>query len=125
MSNADIKTKSKLEKSGENAAARFLDHMGYEIVERNWTCSAGEVDLIVRNDDALVFVEVKTRSGAENGLPHNEVDAAKISRYERIAALFLRSYDVVDVQVRFDIVSVLVVSSDRALIRHGRNALAA
>ena len=107
---------------GEEAAARFLDRRGYEIVARNWKCVAGEADIIARDGDAVVFVEVKTRSNCDKGMPSEAVDAAKRDRYERIAALFLQDYDVVDVPVRFDIMSILALDGDRALIRHHINA---
>ena len=114
-----------LGRRGEDAAARFLDRRGYDIVERNWTCAAGEVDIIARDGEALVFVEVKTRSNTEKGLPSEAVDAGKRRRYERIAALFLVDYDVVDVPVRFDVVSIVVVPPDRAFIRHHIGAFSA
>lgn len=106
---------------GKNAAARFLYRHGYEVVERNWTCAAGSVDIIARDGDEVVFVEVNTRSNCERGLPAEAVDEAKRDRYERIAALFLQDYDVVDVPVRFDIVSIVVVAPDRSMIRHHIN----
>ena len=116
---------AELGRRGEDAAARFLDRRGYEIVERNWTCAAGEADIIARDGDSVVFVEVKTRSNTEKGLPSEAVDAGKRSRYERIAALFLVDYDVVDVPVRFDVVSIVVVPPDRAFIRHHIGAFSA
>lgn len=111
-----------LGRRGEDAAARFLDRLGYEIVERNWTCAAGEADIIARDGDSVVFVEVKTRSSCDYGMPAEAVDEAKRDRYERIAALFLQGFDVVDVPVRFDIVSIVAISPDRAMIRHHINA---
>lgn len=113
---------AELGRRGEDAAARFLYRRGYEIVERNWTCAAGEADIIARDGEWVVFVEVKTRSNCETGLPSEAVDAKKRERYERIAALFLQDYDVVDVPVRFDIISIVVLASDRAMIRHHINA---
>ena len=107
---------------GEEAAVRFLKRHDYEIIERNWTCPAGEADIIAMDEDAIVFVEVKTRRSTDMGLPSEAVDAKKRERYERIAAMFLAHYDVVDVQVRFDIISIVVVSPDRAMIRHHINA---
>lgn len=99
-----------------------LDRRGYEIVERNWTCAAGEADIIARDGDSVVFVEVKTRSSCDYGMPAEAVDEAKRDRYERIAALFLQGFHVVDVPVRFDIVSIVAISPDRAMIRHHINA---
>lgn len=62
---------------GEEAAARFLERKGMEILERNWTCSAGEADIICRDEDTLCFVEVKTRSTVEKGFPAEAVDERK------------------------------------------------
>ena len=113
---------AELGRRGEDAAARFLYRRGYDIVERNWKCAAGEADIIARDGDAVVFVEVKTRSSVEKGLPSDAVDKRKRERYEKIAALFLAA---VDVPVRFDVVSLLVIGADRALVRHHINAFAA
>ena len=116
---------AELGRRGEDAAARFLYRRGYDIVERTWKCAAGEADIIARDGDAVVFVEVKTRSSVEKGLPSDAVDKRKRERYEKIAALFLAGYEAVDVPVRFDVVSLLVIGADRALVRHHINAFAA
>ena len=107
---------------GEGAAARYLERFGYEILERNWTCPAGEADIIARDCDTLVFIEVKTRSGISHGFPEEAVDAEKRARYEKIAAWYLRDCDFIDVSVRFDVIALLVVSDDRAFIKHYCNA---
>ena len=116
---------AELGRRGEDAAARFLYPRGNDIVERNWKCAAGEADIIARDGDAVVVVEVKTRSSVEKGLPSDAVDKRKRERYEKIAALFLADYEAVDVPVRFDVVSLLVIGTDRALVRHHINAFAA
>lgn len=116
------KVARELGRRGEEAAARYLDRRGYEIVARNWQCAAGEADIVARDGDALVFVEVKTRSSCEQGMPAEAVTRAKRDRYERIAALYLQGNDVTDVPVRFDIVSLLVVAPERAMVRHHINA---
>ena len=107
-----------LGRKGEYAAVRFLERCGYDIVERNWTCFAGEADIIARDGEAVVFVEVKTRTGASNGLPAEAVTKNKRERYEKIACAFLADYDVVDVPVRFDVVSISLIDTDRAMVRH-------
>ena len=63
-------------------------------------------------------MEVKTRSSRTKGLPAEAVGAAKRERYEKIAAACLAEYEVVDVPLRFDVVSIVVVAPDRAMIRH-------
>ena len=107
-----------LGRAGEEAAARFLVRRGYDIVARNWTCAAGEADIIARDGAALVFVEVKTRSGCTHGLPEEAVGSEKRRKYEKIACLFLKEFEVVDVPVRFDVVAISVISPDRAFVKH-------
>lgn len=107
---------------GERAAARFLERRGYQILERNWTCPAGEADIIALDGDTVVFVEVKTRSNTIMGFPAEAVDEAKRSRYEKIAAFYLAETTFVDVPVRFDVVGLLVIGAERALVKHHLNA---
>lgn len=111
-------------KRGECAAVRYLEKIGFDILDRNWTCPAGEVDIVARDMDAVVFCEVKTRTSFERGFPAEAVDAEKQSRYEKIAAWYLRDSEYVDVPVRFDVIALLVVSEDRAFIKHYVNAFA-
>ena len=82
-----------------------------------------EADIVARDGAAVVFVEVKTRSSRTKGLPAEAVGAAKRERYEKIAAAFLAEYEVVDVPLRFDVVSIVVVAPDRAMIRHHINSM--
>lgn len=107
---------------GEEAAVRYLESRDYEIIERNWTCRFGEADIIARDGNSLVFVEVKTRSNIDHGFPEEAVNAAKRSKYEKIAALYSRDYDVADIPLRFDVIAILVTARDRALLRHHVNA---
>lgn len=111
-----------LGKRGELAAARFLQRKGYEILETNWVCNAGEADIIAQEDDTLCFVEVKTRSNVERGVPAEAVNAKKRNRYERIAASYLTTYEDCDIRVRFDVISILVLSERRAFLRFHKNA---
>ena len=111
-----------LGRRGEDAAVRFLERRGFDVLERNWTCSAGEADIIAHDEKTLVFIEVKTRSNTDKGLPEEAVGREKRIRYERIAASYLRTYESVDVAVRFDVVSILVLGNERAFLRHHVNA---
>lgn len=114
-----------LGRRGERAAAHFLEQRGYEILEMNWTCFAGEADIIARTDETLCFIEVKTRSHLEKGFPAEAVDARKRSKYERIAACYLQLCDFCDIRVRFDVISILVLSEHRAFLRFHINAFGA
>ena len=111
-----------LGRRGEGAAARYLEHLGYEVLERNFMCPFGEADIIARDGDALVFIEVKTRRGIEKGFPSEAVDARKRAKYEKIAAWYLQDYDAFNVPVRFDVVAIMVIGEDRAFLRHYVNA---
>ena len=111
-----------LGRRGEEAACELLRRKGYIILERNWTCPAGEADIIALDDGCIVFVEVKTRMGVERGLPEEAVTLRKRVRYERIAGFFLDDYDGPGGRVRFDVVGILVLSGGRALARQVVNA---
>lgn len=111
-----------LGKRGEEAATCFLERREYEILDRNWKCIAGEADIVALQDDTLCFIEVKTRKDAQKGFPSEAVDTRKRSRYERIAACYLKDHDCADVRVRFDIIAILVLGEDRAFLRHHLNA---
>lgn len=111
-----------LGKRGEEAAACFLERREYEILDRNWKCIAGEADIVALQDDTLCFIEVKTRKDAQKGFPSEAVDTRKRSRYERIAACYLKDHDYADVRVRFDVIAILVLGEDRAFLRHHLNA---
>lgn len=110
---------------GEDAAARFLEMMGCEILERNWTCPAGEADIVMRDENALVFVEVKTRTSLKKGFPSEAVTAKKRARYEKIASWYLCEYNYVNIPVRFDVVALMVIGDDRAFVRYYKGAFGA
>lgn len=111
-----------LGRRGEDAAALYLERCGMEVVERNWRCRFGEADIVAFDDGTLVFVEVKTRQGVSCGLPEDAVTPEKRARYERIAAMYLEQMEPTDCPVRFDVIAILVIGEDRALLRHHRSA---
>jgi len=93
---------------GERLAADYLISLGYEILERNWRCSVGEIDLIARDKDRWVFVEVKTRNGAGFGSPFEAITEEKLNRLRRLVGEWCRLRQVAGVKVRIDAISVLV-----------------
>jgi putative endonuclease len=93
---------------GEAIAARAYTRDGFRVVDRNFRCRAGEIDLVARKGDELVFCEVKTRASDRWGLPAEAVDARKQARLKRLAALWLARHKVGRVRVRFDVVSIVV-----------------
>jgi putative endonuclease len=92
---------------GEQVAERHLVAVGFTILERNWRCAAGEIDIVARDGDVLVVCEVKTRSSVEYGLPLEAVTQAKARRLRRLAALWLQQSSVRAAAVRVDVVGVL------------------
>ena len=111
-----------LGKRGEEAACRYLQRSGYEIVARNWRCVFGEVDIIaVDGDGTIVFVEVKTRRSSNAGFPEEAVTKEKRHRYERIAMSYMAQADWNEEHaVRFDAIAICVCGENRAMLRHHR-----
>lgn len=106
---------------GEELAAGHLRRKGYKILRRNFRArEGGEVDLVCRDGDVLVFVEVKTRSGEGFGRPAHAVDARKRRLLMRAAFSWLRMLDMPDIGFRFDIVE--VVEAESVEVRHIPNA---
>jgi len=98
---------SALGRLGEDAAAAWYLQHGYEVVARNWSCRAGEIDLICRRGRVLVICEVKTRSSERFGSPFEAVTPAKRRRLRHLATLYLREVVPGTPIVRFDVAAVL------------------
>lgn len=114
--------RKRLGERGEEAAAAFLERTGMTVIERNWRCPAGEVDIVALDGEVIVLVEVKTRRTVGKGTPEEAVTPAKRRRYAKLAAAYVQSAGVADVELRFDVITLLVVAEDRALLRHHRAA---
>jgi putative endonuclease len=102
---------------GEERAAIHVADLGYEIIERNWRSRLGEIDLIARDQDQLVFIEVKTRNGSGYGHPFEAITGEKISRMRKLAANWCQAREVSALKVRLDAISVLI-SAGRVSIEH-------
>lgn len=112
---------------GEDVAVRHLTDAGLRILDRNWRCRAGELDIVAVEGDVLVFCEVKTRSSTMYGAPAEAVIRAKATRIRRLALAWLaarRESGQVDfwAELRFDVVSVLRQRRGAALVEHLRGA---
>lgn len=94
-----------LGKQGEKAALKYLKKNKYKILERNYSCNFGEADIIARDKDDIVFIEVKTRTSIYYGTPAEAVTPKRQENYRRIAASYL--HDVDKYPIRFDIIEIL------------------
>ena len=105
---------------GEALAARHLPEQGMVVLDRNWRCDLGEVDLVLRDGRVLVVCEVKTRSSLAYGTPIEAVTEQKAARLRRLAARWLADHEVHPDEVRIDIVGVLVPPSGPVEVDHVR-----
>lgn len=87
---------------GETVAADFLRTEGYEILERGWRCSVGEIDIVARRESTVVVVEVKTRRSVRFGHPLESITATKYSRLRSLAGEWCRTHDVRPPTLRID-----------------------
>jgi putative endonuclease len=117
-----VRAKDAIGHYGENVAARHLTDAGLEILERNWRCAEGEIDIVARDRDVLVICEVKTRSSDVCGLPVEAVTRKKADQLRRLALLWLREHPAGGADVRFDVVSVMRRSVGAAVVEHVRGA---
>lgn len=98
--------------AGEALAARWYEAAGYAVVDRNWRCRDGELDLVAAAPGVVVFCEVKTRRGARFGAPFEAVTVAKQRRLRGLARRWLAEHPGSGApRVRFDVASVLVVAA--------------
>ena len=115
-------TRTELGAHGERIAAVFFTDAGLRLLDRNWRCREGELDLVARDDDAIVFCEVKTRRGSGFGHPVEAVTPAKQRRLRLLAQRWLAAHDEHAPDLRFDVVGVLVPRTGPALVTHLRGA---
>jgi len=90
------------------------------LLDRNWRCDEGEIDLVLRDGAALVVCEVKTRTSLDHGSPHEAITDAKLARLQRLAVRWAEAHHVSPPEVRVDLVAVLQPGKGRALVEHVR-----
>ena len=105
---------------GEALAARHLMEQGMTVLDRNWRCDQGEIDLVLRDGQVLVVCEVKTRSSVAFGSPLEGVTEQKAARVRRLAARWLAAHSIRPHEVRIDLVGVLVPHRGPTQVDHVR-----
>ena len=105
---------------GETVAAQLLIEAGLTLLDRNWRCDEGEIDLVLREGAVLVVCEVKTRRGDLGGTPHEAIDDAKLDRLHRLGRRWMTAQDLHSDDVRVDLVAVIQPARGRAVVDHVR-----
>lgn len=109
--------KDELGARGERLAERHLLRTGMTLLDRNWRCPQGEIDLVLRDGDEVVFVEVKTRSSVAFGHPLEAITAAKLARLRRLAGAWCEAHPGAG-RIRIDAVAVIAPRDLPAVIEH-------
>lgn len=107
---------------GEDLACEFLTNLGYKIIERNFFFGHGEIDIIAKDGDVLVFTEVKLRKNLEFGMPEYAMTKSKQSQVKKIAGAYLYQKEIRDQLCRFDFVGILHFKGAEPQINHIKNA---
>lgn len=106
MSDRSPDRRRRLGQWGEQVAAVHLEAIGYQILTRNWRCRGGEIDLVARDGEVVVFVEVKTRRGRDYGAPEEALTPRKAQRLIQLGQQYVADHDLDDTGWRIDLVAV-------------------
>lgn len=107
----------------ERAAADYLRRRGYTVIETNWRCRRGEIDIIASQGETLVFVEVRARSGSATAAAFESVGPTKQNRLGRLALAYLDAHGLDDALWRVDVIAVGLRPPAPPIIEHAENAL--
>lgn len=105
---------------GEKLAAHLLVESGMTLLDRNWRCDQGEIDLVLRDGETLVVCEVKTRTSTDYGDPLEAVDEVKLKRLRRLAACWIDQHGIRPWGVRIDVVAIVRPRTGTATVEHVR-----
>ena len=109
-----------IDERSHKAIRAYLEHRGIEVLEEGWAHGSDSIDFVAMDEGELVFVDAATKCGGYD-MPQEEPDR---ERFERIAAAYLAESEVEGLtSIRYDIVSLLVTGSEKALLRHHKNVL--
>jgi putative endonuclease len=115
-----MRAKDMVGRSGEQAAAEYLESVGLRILDRNWRCAEGEIDIVAVERHVLVVCEVKARTGTRYGSPLEAVGRAKRARLRRLAVGWINAHGVRFDQVRIDVVGLVYEGTGGFTIEHIR-----
>ena len=103
------KARLKLGKFGEDLALRKIKQLGYQYITRNYRCSFGEIDLIAKDGDCLVFIEIKTRKGRSLDYTKEAIDYRKKRQISKVALAYMKAHHCYDVKSRFDVIAINII----------------
>jgi putative endonuclease len=115
-----VNAKDELGRRGEQAAVEYLENAGLRILDRNWRCAEGEIDIVAAERQVLVICEVKTRSGTRYGSPLEAISRSKRARLRRLAIRWLVAHGVLFDEVRIDAIGLIRDESGHFQIEHVR-----
>ncbi|GAA1400692.1 YraN family protein [Oerskovia paurometabola] len=113
-----MRAKDAVGRYGEKVAARYLVEAGWVVLDRNWRGTRGELDLVARDGDVLVAVEVKTRRGTAYGHPAEAVTPDKLARLRRLTGEWVATHPVRPASIRIDVVAVILPAAGAAHVEH-------
>ena len=113
-----MKSKDLLGRHGEQLAAGYLESLGMLVVERNWRCPEGEIDIVALDGDALVIAEVKTRRSLDYGHPFEAVGAEKLARLHRLGSAWCRDRELRMPLRRVDVIAVIDNGVGTPVVEH-------
>ncbi len=116
-------SKRELGNYGEQLAARHLREQGYTILAMNWTCKHGELDIVAKQGDTLVFIEVRTRRAFNTESAFESVDPRKREKLVKLANAYLSMYEMEEATWRIDVVAVAMPRAGKPTIEHVEDAL--
>jgi len=114
--------KDALGRYGEDLATEYLESLGLVVLDRNWRCDVGELDVVARDGQTLIVCEVKTRRSERFGAPVEAVSPRKMRRMRILAIRWLDEHEVHAPEIRFDVVGILQPVSGRPVLTHIRGA---
>jgi len=115
-----MRAKDALGKYGEDVAARYLQSQGLIVLDRNWRCSIGELDIIARDGGCLVVCEVKTRRSDDYGGPFQAVGPRKVRRMRQLVIRWLDEQQVHVPEIRFDVIGIIQPLTGAPTLQHLR-----
>ena len=108
---------------GERLAEKYLKRKGYKIIQKNYRCKLGEIDIIAEQNKVIIFVEVRSKHSEKLGLPQDSINTAKIGQISRAALCYIKEKKLIDQTCRFDVIAITFpTNSQEPKIEHIENA---